>query len=111
MVIVHIKVADEEPGGSIIKVDIDSVMFDGNHPKYVVAVNMDVVIMDLLSECGRSNRTGVHVDSNEGERGSMFVTPYVDDSALAEAHVGLKCQPRSGTRCRVCSGSASADVG
>ena len=42
-----------------VKVNFDRVIRYRDHPEYVVAVNMHVVVMDLLIDAGRSNRTGV----------------------------------------------------
>jgi hypothetical protein len=61
-----------------------------NHPEHVVPVNMHVVIVNLVCQLGRSNRTGVDVQSNKGERTSVRAAICADEFALAEAHVRLE---------------------
>ena len=71
---------------------------------------MHVVVVDLFNKFGRSNRTGVEVESNKGERASMLPAVGTDEFALAETHVGLERQPRGGARHSVRPCPAAADV-
>lgn len=81
-----------------------------DHPKHVVPVNVHVVVVNLVSELGRSGRTGVQVKSNEGERASMLSVVRTDEFALTETHVSLERQPHGGVFHRVCSYPAAADM-
>ena len=54
---------------------------------------MYVVVVDLLKEAGRSNRTGIQVKSNKGERAVMPPAVRSDEFPLAETHVRLERQP------------------
>ena len=89
---------------------LHGIVLYADHPEYVVAIYVHVIVMDLLSEGGRSNRTGVQVKSNKGERGFMFATIDADEFALAKPHVCLKRERRTGSTHCVSSGSAAADV-
>jgi hypothetical protein len=61
-------------------------------PEDVVCIDMRVVVVNLFREIGRSDWTGVQVESNESKR--ALVTPAVgaNERPLVEAHVGLKRQ-------------------
>jgi hypothetical protein len=50
-----------------------------------------VVVVDLLREIGRSNRTGVQIKSNKGQRALMRLAVRTNKLALTKAHVGLEC--------------------
>jgi len=71
---------------------------------------MHVVVVNLLGQTGRSNRTGIHVKSNKGERAAVLAAIRTDELSLTETHVGLERQRRGGARGRVCSRPAAADV-
>src|SRR5437588_11868829 len=79
-------------GPLAVKVSLDRI---GPHwdPEYIVPVNVNVVIMDLFIDAGRSNRTGVSVQSNKGECASMLLSAGTNKLALAEPHVRLKRKP------------------
>jgi len=65
-------------------------MPDRNHPEYVAPVNMHIVVVNLLEQAGRSNRTGIDIQSNKGERTPVLLAVRTDELALAETHVGLE---------------------
>src|SRR2546421_444677 len=90
-------------GPRIIEVNLDGVVSHWNHPKHVVPVYVHVVVVNLLGETGRSNRTGIHVKSNKGERASVLLAVRTDEFALTETHIGLERQPRGGARRGICS--------
>jgi hypothetical protein len=46
--------------------------------------------VNLISEFGRSYRTGVEVKSNKSKRTSVLVAVRTDESALAETHIRLE---------------------
>ena len=50
--------------------------------------------MNLLSEVGRSDWTGIEVKSNKGESALMTVTVRADEGALVKAIVNLEGQVR-----------------
>jgi hypothetical protein len=107
-------VAHAEPGLRAVKIDFDNVAIYRDHPKHVIAIDVNVVIVDLQWDAegaGRSNRTGVEIKSNEGERSVMLAPVRSDELALTEAHVGL-IRKRHGCPCRrVRPGSTSTNVG
>ena len=73
----------------VVEVNLDGLVLHRDHPEHVVPVNVRVVVVNLLSEVGRSNRTGVQVKSNKGERAFMQAAVRTDEFALTEPHVGL----------------------
>lgn len=96
MVIEHIQAAHDQVGARAVEVNLDGIVPNRDHPEYVVSINVDVVVVNLLGEVGRSNRTGVEVKSNKSERASMLSAVHTNELALAETHVGLERQPRGG---------------
>lgn len=68
---------------------------------------MHVVVVDLVINAkgaGRSNRTGVEVQSNKGECASMLSAIRTDELALAKPHVRLEREPVPGAH--VCSATS-----
>lgn len=110
MVVEDIHATHAQAGPQAIEVNLDGIVPHRDHPKHVVAINVHVVIVNLISKLGRSSRTGVQVKSNKGERALMAAAVRTDESALAEAHIGLECQRRRSARRGVCSRPAAADV-
>ncbi len=110
MIVEDAQVGHAQSSVRSIKVDLDGTVLHRNHPEDVVAVNMRVVVVNLLNETGRSNRTGVQIKSNKGERGMMLLSVRTDKSSLTEPHVSLKGQRSSGASHRVCSCPAAANV-
>ena len=92
MVVEDVHAAHAKAGPLAVKVSLDRI---GAHwdPEYIVPVNVNVVIMDLFIDAGRSNRTGVSVQSNKGECASMLLAVCTNKLALAEPHVRLKRKP------------------
>jgi hypothetical protein len=68
-----------------------------------------VVIMHLLQEVCRSGRTGVQVQSNEGEGTAALMSVDIDELALPKAHVCLIRERRGRTRA-VRSSSPTSNV-
>ena len=97
-------------GPLAVKVHLDRIVPHWDHPEYIVPVNVDVVIMDLFIDAGRSNRTGVKVQSNKGECASMLLAVGSNKLPLAEPHVRLKRKTRHGSTGSVRSHPAAAYV-
>src|SRR5215831_16021177 len=76
-------------GLCVIKVNLHGVVSCGDHPEDVVAIDVYVVIVDLGWERGRSNRTGVQIESNKDLRALMHAAVCTDECAFAKTHVGL----------------------
>lgn len=100
MVVVNAKVADEQPSTTLIEVNLNGAVFHFDHPEYVVRVDVDVEVMNLLREICRPHRASVQVKSNKNERTVMWGPVDTDELALAEAHVRLVRK-----RCRIACGS------
>ena len=111
MIIEGVQVTDAKSGPRTVEVHFNGVVLHRDHPEHVVTVNVHVVIVDLLNEAGRSNRTGVYIESNKGERGLMKAPIGTNELALAEPHVRLERKRRNSTRRSVGSGPATTDVG
>ena len=90
MVVEDIEVAHEQAGPRTVEVDLDGIVPHRDHPKHVVAIHMHVVVVNLLNETGRSNRTGIEVESNKDERALMPLAVCRDEFPLAETHVRLE---------------------
>ncbi len=71
---------------------------------------MNVVVVDLFGDVGRSGRTGVEVKSNKGESALMMATVGADELTLTEAHVRPEGERHGAAGHGVCSGPAPADV-
>ena len=67
------QVAYAEAGARAVEINFDGIVPHRNHPKHVASVNMHVVVVNLLKQAGRSNRTGIDVKSNKGERASVLL--------------------------------------
>src|ERR1700757_713881 len=111
MIVEKVQFAHMQAGPPVTEVDLDGFVLHRNHPEYVVPVDVYVVVVDLCREARRSNRTGVQVKSNKGERASMLATVGADKSALAESHICLERQRHCVSRRSVCTRATSADVG
>ena len=79
--------AHAKAGPLAVKVSLDRIVPHWDHPEYIVPVNVDVVIMDLFIDAGRSNKL-----------------------ALVEPHVRLKRKTRHGSTGSVRSHPAAAYV-
>ncbi len=110
VVVEEVEIRHAEACLCAVEVNLHGVVPYGNHPKYVVPVDVDVVVVDLFSELSRSNRTGEEVKSNKGERAFMLMAVGGDEFSLTEPHIRLECQPCGDARRGVCSGPAATDV-
>src|SRR5215831_13191046 len=97
-------------GLCVIKVNLHGVVFCGNHPEDVVAIDVYVVIVDLRWERGRSNRTGVQIESNKDLGAMMHVAVCTNKFAFTETHVRLICQ-RRGRPSAVCPRTSATNMG
>ena len=111
MVVEEVEVTHAQARARIVKINLDSLALHRDHPENVVSIDVYVVVVNLFREVCRSNRTGVQVKSNEGERASVLAAVRADESASTEPHVRLECQRRRGACRSVCSGPAATDVG
>ena len=93
MVVEDVHAVHSEAGPRAVEVNFDGTMSNRNHPEYVVAVNMHVVIVNLVRELSRSNWTGVEVKSNKGESASMLLAVRADELSQTKSHVRLERQP------------------
>ena len=93
-----------------VEFDIHGFVRHPNHPEHVVRVDVHIVVVDLVREVGRSDRTGVDVKSNKGKRTLMVSAVRADELALAETHVRLESEGRAHARQSVCAGPAAADM-
>lgn len=79
-----------EPSLAVVEADDHRIVRDSNHPEHVVSIDVQVVIMNLVCEIGRSGRTGVEVQSDKGERPRNRATANGDEIAFTETHIGAK---------------------
>ena len=110
MVIEQRQVVHAQPCPHVIEIHFDGIVSYRDHPENVVGVDVHVVVVDLLGEINRSDRSGIKVQSNKGERALVLVAVHVDKTALTEAHVRLERQNGRGPRDGVRSRAAAADV-
>ena len=103
MVIEDLQTAYAKAGAPSVEVHFDCVVRHSNYPEHLVRIDMHVVVMDLLRETLRSDRTGVQVKSDKGERALMASPIRTDELALIEAHVCSIREPDRDTRDSVCS--------
>jgi len=61
VIVEEVKVRHAQSSARSVEVDLHGALPHGDHPKNVVAVNVHIVVVDLLNETGRSHRTGVKV--------------------------------------------------
>ena len=94
----------------VIEINIDCVVVHRDHPENVIRVDVHIVVMNLLSENSRSDRTGVQVQSNKRECALMPLTVGTNELALTKAHVSLVRQSHGGAGAGVCPGAAASDV-
>lgn len=111
VIVENIEIAHQQPRMRTVEINLDRIVSHRDHPEHVVSIHMHVVIVDLLNQFGRSNRTGVQIKSNKGERALMLPAVGTDEPALAKSHVGLERQPRGGARHGVRPCSAATDMG
>ena len=107
MVVEDVHATHPKASARVVKVNFDGTVPHRNHPEHVAPVNMHVVVVDLVINAKgacRSNRTGVAVKSNKGERASMLLAVRADELALTKPHVRLERQPVPGAH--VCSATS-----
>jgi hypothetical protein len=109
MIIEDLQPTHSKACSRFVEIYFDGVLRDWDHPEHVVRVDVQVEIVDLFREVGRSGRTGVQVKSNKGERALMAAAVRTDELALGEAHVRLERQ-RHGTRTCACSSPGAANM-
>lgn len=95
----------------LVEINIDCIVRHPNHPEHLIRVNVHIVVVDLVSEIGRSDRTGVQVKSNKGERAFVMVSITSNERPLTEAHVCPKGEGHAGPGRRVGSCAAASNVG
>jgi hypothetical protein len=110
VVVEDIQVTHEQVGPRTVKVDLDGMVPHRDHPKHIVSIDVHIIVVDLFKEAGRSNRTGIQVQSNKDESAPMPLAIRGDEFSLAETHVRLERQSRGGARRGVRSHPAAADV-
>ena len=71
---------------------------------------MYVVVVDLRWERGRSNRTGIQIESNKDLGASTHAAVCTDEFAFTETHVRLICQ-RHGCPGGVCPRASATNMG
>jgi len=94
VIVEELQIIHAQPCPSVVEVNSDGLVLYWNHPENVVGVDVYVVVVNLLGEIDRSDRNGIQVQSNKGERTFMLaaVDPY--ELALTEAHISLERQNR-----------------
>jgi len=110
MIIKELEVPHAQAGARIVEVNLDCIVLHANHPENVVHVDVHVVVVDLLRECRRSDRTGVQVRSDKGESTLMMAAIGTDELALTEAHVRSVRQLLRGSGLGVGSRATAEDV-
>lgn len=95
MIVEGVHITHFQSGFRFVEVDHDRIVVRGDHPEHIVAIDVYVVVMDLVKggegAC-RSNRTGVEIKSNKDLRASMHAAVCTDEFALAKAHIRSKRQ-------------------
>ena len=109
MVIEYLQASHAKTGFGIFEIDVHRVVRHRDHPEHVVHVDMHVEVVDLFGEVGRSDWTGIQVESNKGKGAFMKAAVRADELTLAKAHVRPEGELR-GCACCVCSCSCAMDV-
>jgi len=110
VIVEDVKIMHDQAGLRAVHINRHGIVLYRNHPENVIAINMDVVVVNLRDEAGRPNRAGIEVQSNKGKRASMLLAVRRDELALAKTHIGLECQPRGDAGCGVGTCSATSDM-
>ena len=71
---------------------------------------MYIIIVNLLRNAGRSDRTGIKVQSDENECPMVELAICANKFSLAESHIGLVSEVHRFARISVGSSTASSDV-
>jgi len=91
----------------LVEVNFNGGVWHADHPEHIVGVNVHVEVVNLIHQ---SDRTGVHVKSNEGEGTLVLPAVNADKSALTETHVGLEVQGLSSAGGWVRPGAGATNV-
>jgi hypothetical protein len=110
MIVEYIQTPDSKARLRSPEVNIDCAVRETDHPEDVIHIDVNVVIMNLLSKICRSDRTVVDVQSDKRKCSFVATAVRADELALAETHVRLVGHGRGRARERVCRGPAAADV-
>jgi len=110
MIVEHRQPTHYEAGLPIVEIEADGILVNPDHPKHVIPINMHIIVMDLLRNAGRSDRTGIKVQSDKGECSMMELAIGANEFALAESHIGLVGEAHRFAGICVSSGTASSDV-
>jgi hypothetical protein len=57
----------------------------GNHPEYIVRIDVHIEVVDLLRRVGRSHWNGKQIQSDEGKSPLVTATIRPDESPLTES--------------------------
>src|SRR5689334_17208731 len=63
VVVEGVEVAHQQASSRAVKINLNGAVPNGDHPENVIPIHVNVVVMNLLSEYSRSDRTGVEVKS------------------------------------------------
>jgi len=110
VIVEDVKIMYDQAGLRAVHINRHGIVLYRNHPENVIAINMDVVVVNLLDEVSRPNRAGIKVQSNEGKRAPMLLAVCRNELALAKTHIGLECQPRGDAGCGVGTCSPTSDM-
>jgi hypothetical protein len=91
MVIEDLQSAHAHAGPCVVEIHFDRIVLHGNHPEYVVRIDVHVEVVDLLRQVRRSDRTGIEVQSDKDESPLVTVTVRPDELPLTKSHVRLVC--------------------
>jgi hypothetical protein len=86
----HGHIADTQRSDALVEIGLYGIVRGWDNPEKPVGRDSWTVVVDLLGDIGRSNRTGVDVQSDEHERPVVVFAILADIFALHGAHVGSK---------------------
>src|SRR5262249_4225170 len=81
-------ISEPQRGGRIVQVNRHTLRRDCNRPEQAVRSDPRAVVMDLLQQIGRSNWTGINVQSDEDKGAVMVAAIRTDVCTLHETDVG-----------------------
>src|SRR5262249_61232743 len=83
-------ISDPQRGCRVVQVNLHALRRDGNRPEQAVRSDPRAVVVDLLQYIGRSNWTGINVQSDEAKGAVMVAAILADVFTLHETDVGLE---------------------
>ena len=83
-------VGHEQRCGSRAGINLYDILRRRDNPKQTIGGNSRTVVVDLLGQVCRSDRTGVNVESYEHKRAMVVLAVVTHILALHESHVGPK---------------------